>query len=153
VSLSSLVALWVKQIAVVVDGTAYRLPPKNPIRRGYADLTARTLRVLYVQEYAIPSDSSHPLVGVTTTAANSWPAFDRWVYMEAAVMLAPKDMEERRITVLKGARDEAAAAALGRVTTPAGYPVPRPEWNPSYYRDLRWQFTQASATLSLTSEW
>lgn len=153
VSLSSLSALWVKQVAIVVGNTTYRVRPKNPIRRGYADLNARDLRILYVREYEIPSDSGHPLVGVTSTAANSWPGFDRWVYMEAAVMLTSKDMEEKRIAALIARRDEAKAIALGRVPTPAGYPIPRPEWNPIAPQDLRWQFTQASATLSLTAEW
>ena len=155
VAITSITPLWVKQVAIVVDSVAYRLPRAGPIRRGRADLNARALRILYVQEYVISSTTTHPLVGDGAAAANSWPAFDRWVYMEAASQLAGKDMEIKRIEMLREKRDEAKAAALSRPSTPGGYPIPRPEWSPVAQRDLRWQFTQtgSASTLSLTSGW
>lgn len=140
--------LLIKQVSVVIDSTTYRLQPKNTMRRGYADLAARSLSVLYVREYELSTTTSHPLVGVGPTGANSWRAFDRWVCIEAATQLAPKDMELPRIEVLKAERDEAKAAALLRTSTPGGYEIPRPEWSP-LYGNISWQLVQP-ATLYLT---
>lgn len=153
VDISSIAAAWVKAVGVVVGNTTYMLPRQSGLRRGYPDLSARSLRILYVREYEISGTSSHPLIGVGATAANTWRAFDRWVCLEAAVMLTPKDMEMNRIGVLRTERDEAEKSALARPSTPGGYPVPRKEWNPLDPWRLRWQFLPSSSTISLTAEW
>ncbi len=152
VALTSVLPLLVKQVSVVIDSTTYRLQPKNTMRRGYADLTARTLSVLYVREYALSSTTTHPLVGVGAAEANSWRAFDRWVCIEAATQLAPKDMELPRIEVLKAERDEARATALMRTSTPAGYEMPRPEWSP-LYGNISWQMVQPSTIYLTQARW
>lgn len=137
-ALTGAAALLIKQVSVVSGSVAYRIPAKNPMRRGYPDLTARDIRILYVREYALPTTTTHPLVGVGATEANSWRAFDRWVCYEAAVQLAIKDQEQARLAVLRSEADRASTAALIRPSTPGGYPVPRPEWSPAY-EDLSWQ--------------
>ncbi len=148
ISIASVVPLIVKQVAVTVGDTIYRIPPKDKMRRGYADLSARSLTILYVREYALSSTTSHPLVGVGSTEANSWRGFDKWVCLETASQLASKDMELPRLELLQTKVDKAAAEALARTSTPAGYPTPRPEWSP-LYQDVSWQMVQP-ATLYLT---
>ncbi len=148
ISIASVLPLLVKQVGVTVGTTLYRLPTKNMMRRGYADLTARSLTVLYVREYALSSTTTHPLVGVGATEANSWRAFDRWICLEAALQLALKDMEETRLARLQVMTEKAAAECLARTSTPAGYETPRPEWNP-LYDYITWQMVQPS-TIYLT---
>lgn len=152
VSLSAVLPARIKQVAVVVGNTTYRLTQKDPLRRGYADLVARDLRVLYVREYALPTDTGHPLVGVGATAANSWPAFDKWLCLEAANQLGLKDLEQKRLMILREAGDRAEQEALARAPTPGGYPIPRREWNP-LYGDLYWQMVQPSTVYLTRVRW
>ena len=151
VSLSSLAPSIVKQVSVTIGTTQYRLRPCDKLRRGIPDYNARTLTVLYVREYEISATTSHPLIGVGSTAANSWRAFDRWICYLAALQLSIKDMESPRMGALKAATDDAEKEALGRATTPRGYEIPRREWVP-LYDGIRWQYTTPN-TLALTRSW
>lgn len=151
-SLSSVSPLWIKQVGVVVSPTTYRIPPKDAMRRGYADLNARSVLVLYVREYALSSTASDPLVGVGAVAANSWRAFDRWVCVEAAYQLGMKDLEMGRLQVLRAFADQCAKEALARPSTPSSYGIPRPEWSP-LYEDLHWQFVNPSTLYFIRQRW
>ncbi len=141
VSIADVKPLLVKQVSIVVDTVCYRIPPKGPMRRGYADVRERSLRVLYVREYELSSEVSHPLVGVFGTAANSWRGFDLWVCWATAVQLSSKDMEVARQSWISSQAAQAERDAMGRASTPFGYPMPRPEWSPAF-ESLSWQFGQ-----------
>ncbi len=149
VSVASLTPLLIKQVAVVVGNTCYRLPPKSSLRRGTADLSARSLRILYVKDYALSSTGSHPLIGVGSAEANSWRAFDLWVCWCTAVQLSSKDMEppRQKWTAEQAARAE--IAALSRAAMPLGYPMPRPEWSPMF-DNVSWQLVQPLPTIYLS---
>lgn len=143
--ISSSVPLLVKGVDLVVDNSLYRILPKDPIRRGYADLTARSLRVTYVREYVLPTTTTHPLIGVGATAANSWPAFDEWVCCNAALHLQPNDNDASRVT-LSTLLARAQADVFERQGVPAGNPWPRTEgWY--WYNDLQWQWKPSTSEL------
>lgn len=146
-SIVSVLPLVIKQVAIVVSPTSWRIKQRDPLRRGDADLTARSLRILYIREYALPSNSAHPLIGVSSTEANSWRAFDKWVCAEAAWQLGAKDLEQGRRAWLAEMKAEARATALKRPSSPSSYPIPRPEYSP--FDDLAWQVVMPS-TLYLT---
>lgn len=145
-SISSVVPFLVKQVAVTVGSTTYRLPAKAPVRRGYSDLTARALTVLYVREYALPTDTTHPLVGVAAVAANTWRGFDDWICVEAAAQLLVKDDDAR--LRLETHRQACERAVMARTNTPKGYPMARGEWSP-VYEDLHWQYAPSTSTVYL----
>ncbi len=147
-SIVSVLPLLIKQVSIVIGDTTYRLPPKDRMRRGFIDLNARSLVVLYVREYALSSTTTHPLVGVGAAEANSWRAFDRWICYETAMQLTSKDVEAARIEWIQTMASKSAAECMARATTPSGYVTPRPEWNPSY-GDISWQMVQP-ATIYLT---
>lgn len=146
-SISSVVPLLIKDVAAVVGSVTYRLPPKNKIRRGYTDATARSLLVLYAREYALSSTGSDPLVGVGAVAANSWPDFDNWVCAETAALIGSKDLEGARLQFLRGLADGFKETVIARPKIPGGYPWPRKEWSPM--NDwIQWQWKPATSTLN-----
>lgn len=125
--------LVVRDVVVINGNNSYRVPAKQPNRRGYIDLVARSLRVTYVREYALPSNAAWPLVGVDAVPANTWFDFDNWVCTEAALQLAPKDMEEKRLRWLTERAQAARRSVMERTDTPGGYPMPRRDER--YYAD------------------
>jgi hypothetical protein len=143
---SSAVPLIVKGVAVVVGSNLYRLRARDPIRRGVADLNARSLRVTYVREYVLPTTTSHPLIGAGATAANSWPAFDEWVCCVAAQHLQPLDNDQRgalEATIMRAERD-----VFERPNVPSGHEWPRTEC-PDAYDAIRWQWRPSTSEIFL----
>ncbi len=139
-------------VMLVVGNVSYRIEPKQANRRGYIDLTARALRITYMQEYALSTTSSDPLVGVAAVAANSWPAFDNWICVEAAYLCGLKDLEDARLSRLREQADLARAAAVDQRSGPGGYPIPRQEWR--YFNEpLRWSWVPSTSTICLFRVW
>lgn len=151
-SLSSVSPLLIKQVAIVSGTLAYRIDPLDPVRRGYPDLVARSVRVLYVREYDISSTAGDPLVGVGAASANTWRGFDKWVCHEAACQLSGKDMEVARMQMLRVDAEKAGREALARRSTPGAYPLPRPQVVTEAFGDVRWSFVQGS-TIYLARAW
>lgn len=147
-SISSVVPLRVKKVAVVTGGVTYELPALGISRRGIEDEVARSLLVTYVREYALPSDESHPLVGVTSTGAASWLAFDDWICAMAALDLAHKDSEGKRIASMTALEARCRKDALAHLSSPAGTAWPRAQSSP-VVAGLAWQYKPSSTTLYL----
>lgn len=137
--LSALVPATVIDVGVVTGNITYQIPAKNKLRRGYTDAVSRSLLVLYTQEYALSTTTTHPLVGVGATAANSWPDFDDWVCAQASLRLAIKDLEGARLAAIQQREQDTRMTVLGRNRIPGGYPWPRREWSP-FYEWLSWQW-------------
>ncbi len=92
---SSLNVLRVVNVSLIVSSTyEVPLPAQLPKDRFISDGSDQDIRLLYVERYALPSTTSHPLVGVGATAANSWDAFDDWVCVTAARQLELLDREQ-----------------------------------------------------------
>ncbi len=135
--------LTVKDISVTVGNVVWRVPPKDKIRRGYADLNARTLNVLLVKEYPMPTAAIQPLVGVGPVPANSWADFDSWVCAECAYLIGSKDLEGARLRFLDTLRQQFRDSVNSRQRIPGGYETPRKEWSPMYDW-LQWQWKPAT---------
>lgn len=149
VQLGGLKPIYVRDIGVTVGNNTSRLKKKDAMRRGYPDLVARTLRVLYVPQYVVPVTEAHPLVGVGATPAASWLGFDKWVCAEAAHELAIKDGEQARIARLELFAERKRMDAIDRRSNPAGNEWPRAE-RAAATEDLMWSWVPSTATVYLT---
>jgi hypothetical protein len=149
IDLSAIPRLIVKGVAVTIGNTLCKIPEKQPIRRGYPDFNARAVTVTYVREYAIPTTASHPLVGVGSAAANSFPAFNEWICLCAAIHLMPTDNDQRDRLDIALARTEADVGS--RPSTPQSGPWPRMEANRFAFIDLQWQWKPSTGFLYLVN--
>lgn len=146
--LSSIPKLMIKGVAVQQGDQLFKIPEKPPIRRGLIDYNARSLVVTYVRDYAIPTTTSHPLVGVGATAAPSFPSFDEWVCVCAAQHLTPNDNDLReRLEMLAG---KVEADVAFRPNTPTSGPWPRPEPRRWAFIDVQWQWKPSTSIVYLT---
>lgn len=148
VGLSSLRPTYIRDVGVTVGNVTTRIPKKDPMRRGYTDLVARTLRVLYVPLYVLPVVADHPLVGDGAAPASSWLGFDKWVCAEAAAELALKDGEQSRIDRLGLFAQKKRADALEHPSNPRGNEWPRRERS-AIIEDLQWTWVPSTSTLYL----
>ena len=146
--ISSLRPTYIRDVAVIVGNTSTRIPKKDPIRRGYTDLVARTLRVLYVPLYILPVDATHPLVGEGAKPANSWLGFDKAVVSEAALELAIKDGDQKRIGIIERFVERKHKEVLDHPSNPKGSEWPRPERS-AVIEDLQWTWAPSTSTLYL----
>lgn len=112
------------------SGSYYNVEPIERHERRLVEQAARNLLVHLVKDYQIPSDTSHPLVGDGATAANSWPAFDQWVCVEAALLTGIIDNDQRRN--LERVRDSFRKSVMDRINTPFSRPLPDSEMSAAY---------------------
>jgi hypothetical protein len=150
-SLASVVPLRVKSVGLVVGNYVYEVQAKSGHRRGIEDETARSVIVTYVREYTLPTDPTKALVSVSGVAANSWLAFDDWICALAALDLARKDSEGKRIQAMTALEAQMKRDALSHCSSPAGGDWPRPQSNPMV-GNLRWQWKPSTTTLYLVQE-
>ena len=148
VSLSSLRANYVRDVAVVVGNTSTRIPKKDPIRRGYADLVARSLRLVYVPTFLLPVVADHPLVGEGAKPAASWLGFDKCIVSEAALELAIKDGDQKRIAVIERFTDRKREHVANHPSNPRSNEWPRRERS-AIIEDLQWTWVESTSTLYL----
>lgn len=149
VALSSLRPACIRDVGVTVGNVTTRVPKKDTMRRGYADLVARTLRIIYVPTYILPTDSTHPLVGAGATPAASWLAFDKWVCADAALEVAIKDGEQPRIDrIERFAERKKKDAVQTHPSTPRSSEWPRPERS-AVIEDLQWTWVPSTSTMYL----
>lgn len=144
-SLSSVLPLRILSVQVLSGSYYTTIRAQQKQDREVLDTNARSVVVHYVREYALPTDSAHPLVGVGATAANSWPAFDHWICARAALQCAIKDNDKRQgLTALE---QDARASVLSRVNVPTTREWPRESMH--VYSDLRWSWLPGSNQLQL----
>lgn len=147
-SLSALRANYIRDVGVTVGNVTTRVQKKDAMRRGYADLVARTLRLVYVPVYLLPVDATHPLVGDGAKPAASWLAFDKCIVAEAAYELAIKDGEQARIDRLERFAKKKHDEAFIHTSNPRSSAWPRPERS-AVIEDLQWTWVESTATLYL----
>lgn len=114
--------LAVRGVQVSTGGSYYSVAPVVKQERCILDTSVRTLLVEVVKDYAIPTTTSHPLVGEGATAAATWPAFDQWVCIEAALLCGVMDNDQRR--GLEKMRDAYRMSVMDRINTPFTRPLP-----------------------------
>lgn len=135
--------LAVRTVQVSNGGTYYTVAPLVREDRRILEESARDLVVEVVKDYQIPSNTSHPLVGDGATAAATWPAFDQWVCVEAALLTGVMDNDQRR--GLEKMREHFRASVMDRINTPFSRPLPDAEvalaW-PSWWDRLGYIWTQ-----------
>lgn len=134
---------------------SYELKPADPKRRGALDTESRSLLVRLVKRPPMPEADTDLLVGCDDGAARSWPAFDRWVCMVAALDLTPTD-DDPRMTLISRER-EMRARILEVQRIPGSLPWlagRRREWATGIGA-LRWIWKprQAELTLHTTVGW
>ena len=95
---------------------------------------ARTLRVVTVRDFTLPTTTTHPLVGNGATSAPSWMALDQWIVAEAALYCGIKDNDKRPGLEMLAAKMR--ANVLGRIISPRSRPLRLP-------RMARWDLSQA----------
>lgn len=147
-SLVSLHANYIRDVGVTVGNLTTRIQKKDTMRRGYADLVARTLRIVYVPVYVLPVVADHPLVGDGAKPAASWLAFDKCIVAEAALELAIKDGDQKRIQTLERFAAKKHEEAFQHTSNPRSCEWPRPERS-AVVDDLRWTWVESTGTLYL----
>lgn len=143
--LSSLGLIDIRSVLVSSSPSFGKVRPIRRQDRQYVDQVVRSIVVGYVREYALPGNEAHPLVGVTTVAANSWPAFDNWICARAALQLGIKNNELRAALVALEADCRASALARVRIPRSAEWPGAGNPW----VMDLGWSYLKTSSTLQM----
>jgi hypothetical protein len=96
------------------DGNASRRP----------DLTARELELTVVRRFELPQvpDRDDLLVGTVAGNARSWNAFDEWVCARAAMSIAVKSLEAKRLEALAAVLADRAKSVMQAKRTPSSRP-------------------------------
>lgn len=147
-AMSSKRPTYIRDVGVTSGNVTTRIPKKDVMRRGYADLVARTIRILYTPLYVLPVDATHPLVGDGATPANSWLGFDKCIVSEAALELAIKDGDQARIDRLERFVERKHKETVQHPSNPRGSEWPRPERS-AVIEDLQWTWVPSTSTLYL----
>ncbi len=112
------------------------------------DATVRSLVVAFVRDWRIPTTTTHPLVGVTTTPGPSWPAFDDWVCAEAARRLGIIDNDKR--AGLEALCASCRAVVLGRENDNDGRELPDDaDCTGGFWSNLGYIFTPSATAPTL----
>lgn len=146
VSLSAIDPMIIREVAIETGGGLFY--PIYATKKGdkqRAETTAHDLRITYVPEYALPSTTSHPLVGSGATAANSWLAFDEWICARAALRLAVKDAEGR--DELRRIEQDLRQSVLLRTDVPLSRRFPSPPTG--YTAFIRWTWLPGTKQMQL----
>lgn len=146
-SLTSTPPLMIRHVTIDVSDTFIPIRAATKRDKFRADTTARSLVYVFVRELALPSTTSHPLVGNGATAANTWDAFDMWVVARAALQLATK--EDKLSSALAALETDLRASCTMRARIPAASEWPRQRGAGSAYDLLRWTWLPASNQLQL----
>lgn len=117
--------MLVRTVQVSNGSSMYTLEPQQRSDRRQLDQTARTLLVEIVREFQLPGNSAHPLIGVGSTTANTWMAFDQWVCSNAALLIGITDNDKR--PGLEKLEARFRASALKRDNNPSSFPLPDSE--------------------------
>ena len=148
-SLATRVPILIRGVSLLVGQRYFPLTQRPIEDRSITDDQTRSLQVRYVRAYALPTDSTHPLVGVGATPALSWDGFDHWVCLRAAMFASTKDAELRNELVDQEAR--AASSVMTIAKTPTALPFPA---RLRYYSQiLVWTWQRDTQTLILTRRW
>ena len=139
----------VRTVQVAVGQSFYTLEAQLRSDRRLADLSARDLRVLVVKDYQLSSTTSHPLVGESATAANTWFAFDQWVCANGALICGITDNDKR--PGLEALEARMRGSVLNKENTPQSRPMPDSRQGQSWWSRLGFVYTAgaASPTISL----
>jgi hypothetical protein len=106
-----------------------------------------TLSIVYVRDFALSTTTTHPLVGNGATAAASWPEFDMWICMKAALLLGIKDNDQR--PMLANLEAQARQNVLNRINTPKAYPLSLPRNAPQLWAMLSYVYTTSPTAPTL----
>lgn len=151
VSLASYDPLDVAAVLADVSGGYVPIMGGDRYALGQVDQTARDLRVVLVRRYAVPTDPDDLLVGVSTGAARSWPAFDQWVCARAALQLGTTDDDRRQ--ALRESLAECRRSALSHARAPRVMPWGDAAASRSPFGSLlgrmRWVYDANARVLSL----
>jgi len=150
--------VMLRAVQVLTGTVYYPIVSQNRSQRVVNDTVARDLRCLGVREYTIPTtgNSTDPLIGVSTVAApGTWAAFERWVCLEAALVLAVQDNDQRAGLIANAERTK--ATVMARANTYTSRPLPDPEnalIYASWWRRLGYIFThgQTGGTVQVISD-
>lgn len=145
VSLTSLGPIDVRNVLVNFGATIGKVRPIRRQDRSYPDPTSRSVVVSFVREYDLPTTQTHPLVGVGSTAANTWLTFDTWVCARAALDLLVKDNDLRQ--TLASLEADQRQSVMDRINLPRSADFPGPL--SSMCDDLRWTYLKTSKSLQL----
>jgi len=146
----------IRGVQVFTGTVYYPINAQNRSQRVVLDNSARTLKVLAVREYQLPTTTSHPLIGDgATVAPGTWHSFERWVCCEAARALGVTDNDKR--PGLEELAQRAKEGAMVRANTYTSRPLPDPEaplLYASWWRRLGYIMTpsQTAPTIQLVSD-
>lgn len=145
-SLSAQNPIRIKSVSLK-EGTQFFPIAELPMsQRMYDDTTVRTIEVRYIRGYTLPTTSTHALVGVTTTAANTWQAFEDWIVARAALFASVKDEDMR--DSLARLESQMRDSILVMPTIPSQVPFPRAtQWRAAY---LGWSYRPDTKAVILT---
>lgn len=145
-ALSSYTPLVIKSVTLDTGDVFVPIRASTKRDKFKADTTARSLVVLYVRDYVLPSTTSHALVGNGATSANTWAAFDHWCVVRAAMQLSAKDADGRGD--LQALEADLAQSCLMRTNNPVALEWPRRSSH-GIADALRWTWLPSSQQLQV----
>lgn len=147
--LSAFPIAHIREVRILSGSLYVAVDPCSRIDGILADTVARSLAIVLVREYQLPSTSTHQIVGVASATGPSWHAFDNWVCAEAALQLGIKDNDKRPGLEALAAR--MADSVMSKLATPRSRPLPLPGRQWSMIASLRWTWAPVTGSLGLVS--
>lgn len=146
-SLATYNPISVASVAYINGSLAVPLRQARATDYGHDDADSRTLRVELTRTLALPTTTTHPLIGIGSTEVNSVPILAEWVCARAARKLKVKDDEASQ--ALENLIADAAKAAVGAPDT-QGFREFSSAQACNVRNFLRWYYEPRSQYLKLT---
>ena len=127
-ALSSYDPLAIKGVSVKWGSTWHPISATDEEDRLILSTDSGDIRVRLQRSLAIPTTTSHPLVGVTSTEAGSIPAFDEWVCARGAQMLLARDYEAAQQLAEIESRFRDACLGMPRIPQARRFPRRAAPW-------------------------
>lgn len=147
--MSSYNPLSVMGVSIKCGNVWIAIPGIDRSDRFIDDSTARSIRVQFVRTLALPTTTTHPIVGIGATEVNTVPAFDNWVCARAASQLKIKDDEASEPLERLEARLRGAIIGMPRIPQARAFPVRR---DALLMRPVKWSYSARAQDIYLSLE-
>lgn len=132
VDLSSYDPKEIKSVSLVIGSRYFPLKEVSYQERGLNDAAARSVEIRLLRTLALPTTTTHPLVGNGATAGKSFNSFESWICARAARFCAVKDAEARQELI--ALEQEMRDAVMVQPSIPKASAFPeRPSWYSNWF--------------------
>lgn len=149
VDMSTIDPLDIKGISLLAGTRYWQIKGYRVEEKNIIDDTIRDVQIRYVRKFALPSTTTHKIVGNGATAGNSWDAFDNWICAKAALYCSIKDAESRE--EIKSLAEDMRFSVMSHTKVPTA--VPFPTAKPYLSQWIGWVYHQNAKQIILVKAW